>query len=205
MIFGELPVLMKMRYRLDDDEIISGSSDDNDRINALKRKREILNTSHGEDPLEESRRIGARARGARVTDQRVCEEPIRERVREHAPDSEDDEHVKEEEDKIVKDEDQEETGPVELSGLPPRKKRYVKVYGGAEPDEDIFTPDGRVRKRRPFSDREIGALKKGVAKYGKGCWAEIKNEYAEILRNRTTVMLKDKWRTMERKGEDKED
>lgn len=206
-IFGEKPILIKMRYRLADDEIVSDSSEDNDRIRTLKRKREILNKYHGDDPLEESRRIGAQARGARVSDHRVRETSTstREHVREHTREGNNDGKEKEDEEEIVQDNEQEEVGPLELSGLPPRKKMYVKVYGGAEPDEDIFTPDGRVKKRRPFTEREIGALKKGVAKYGKGCWAEIKSEYAEILRNRTTVQLKDKWRNMEKKGEDKEE
>lgn len=212
-IFGEPPILVKMKYRLADGESISDSSVNIDRptseptLQSLKRKREILGKYHGEDPLEESLRIGARARGTRVCDERVRDENTRDDVGEHTRDDKKEgaEGGEVEEAEIAEDDEQEEVGPLELSGLPPRKKMYVKVYRGAEPDQDVFTSDGRVKKRRPWTEREIGALKKGVAKYGKGSWAEIKNEYAEILRNRTTVQLKDKWRNMERKGEDKEE
>ncbi len=215
-IFGDIPFLVKKKYRMADGDNDSDSTDvarnaSERRLQALKRKREILNKYHGDDPLEESRRIAAQARGARVRDEgsRAKDVPVRDvHVREGSNHEEDEQHGdngNEEEDEIVEDDEQEEVGPLELSGLPPRKKMYVKIYRGAEPDADVYTADGRVKKRRPWSDREIGALKKGVAKFGKGCWAEIKNEYAEILRNRTTVQIKDKWRNMERKGEDKED
>ncbi|GAX09663.1 hypothetical protein FisN_19Lh130 [Fistulifera solaris] len=217
-IFGDRPFLVKKKYRMADGDYHSDSTyiartASERRLQALKRKREILNKYHGDDPLEESRRIAAQARGARVRDEgsRDKDVPVRDvHVRERSDHEEDEQHgdngnEEEEEEEIVEDDEQEEVGPLELSGLPPRKKMYVKIYRGAEPDEDVYTADGRVKKRRPWSDREIGALKKGVAKFGKGCWAEIKNEYAEILRNRTTVQIKDKWRNMERKGEDKED
>ncbi len=214
-IFGDRPFLVKKKYRMADSDNYSDSTDiartaSDRRLQALKRKREILYKYHGDDPLEESRRIAAQARGARVRDEgsRAGDVPVRDvHVRERSDQEHDDQRGDNgnEEEEIVEDDEQEEVGPLELSGLPPRKKMYVKIYRGAEPDEDIYTADGRVKKRRPWSDREIGALKKGVAKFGKGCWAEIKNEYAEILRNRTTVQIKDKWRNMERKGEDKED
>lgn len=258
VIFDEPPILMKLNYRLPDGDSVSDSSVNIEcastgrTLQSLKRKREILGKYHGEDPLEESIRIGAQARRVRVRDKGTGEhdgetvdgaQERRVRVRyedEHDGEKEDraqarrarvryeetDEHNGEKEDGAqarrvrVRDEDrgQENAGrdddeedteheasrPLELSGLPPRKKKYVKVYGGVEPDEDVYTPDGRVKKRRPFTEREVGALKKGVAKFGKGSWAEIKQEYAEILRNRTTVQLKDKWRNMEKKGEDKD-
>ncbi len=190
VIFGEEPILMKIKYRLNDRD---GDSDTSHRppMQDLKRKREILAKDHGDDPLEESRRIGARAQGLRDRNN----EPD-----EHAADDDDGAAGGGEE--IQEERANEENEPLELSGLPPRKKMYVKVYGGVEPDEDVFTPDGRVRKRRPWTDGEIVALQVGVQKFGKGCWADIKQEYAETLRNRTTVQLKDKWRNIERISED---
>ena len=46
------------------------------------------------------------------------------------------------------------------------------------------------RAKRPFTFEEMDAIKNGVQKYGAGKWKEIKDEYNNILRDRTTVNIK---------------
>jgi hypothetical protein len=82
---------------------------------------------------------------------------------------------------------------------PARKRRanpFPKTYKGPLPDAGVFDEEGKVTKRQRWSDEEKGAVKRGVKKYGVGKWVKIKENYANILRNRTHVQCKDCWRTM---------
>ena len=56
-------------------------------------------------------------------------------------------------------------------------------------------------KRKKFTEEEKGAIKLGVQRFGFGKWAQIKEYYAEELKDRTSVNIKDCYRTMQRKGE----
>ena len=56
-------------------------------------------------------------------------------------------------------------------------------------------------KRKKFTEEEKGAIKLGVQRFGFGRWAQIKEYYAEELMDRTSVNIKDCYRTMQRKGE----
>ena len=60
---------------------------------------------------------------------------------------------------------------------------------------------GGVLKRKKFTEEEKGAIKLGVQRFGFGKWAQIKEYYAEELMDRTSVNIKDCYRTMQRKGE----
>ena len=55
--------------------------------------------------------------------------------------------------------------------------------------------------RLAWTTEEKTAVKQGILKYGVGKWGQIKSEYAEILRRRTAVNIKDCFRTMQKRGE----
>jgi Myb-like DNA-binding domain len=77
----------------------------------------------------------------------------------------------------------------------------LKMYSGPPPDEGIFDEKGNVVRRHMWTEEEIAALLLGLDKYGIGKWVHIKQDYAYILRNRTAVQIKDKFRTMKKTGE----
>jgi Myb-like DNA-binding domain len=76
-----------------------------------------------------------------------------------------------------------------------------RTYTGPPPDEGIFDDKGNVVKRHPWNEEETAALLSGLQNYGLGKWAQIKQEYGYILRNRHSVQLKDKYRNMKKNGE----
>lgn len=57
------------------------------------------------------------------------------------------------------------------------------------------------RGRKRFTDDEKTAIKLGVQKFGFGKWAQIKAYYRSELRDRTSVNIKDCYRTMMRNNE----
>lgn len=52
-------------------------------------------------------------------------------------------------------------------------------------------------KRKRWTEEETASLRKGVEEHGTS-WKVIKAEYSEILYDRTTVDLKDKWRNIQK-------
>ncbi|PVU89896.1 hypothetical protein BB559_004886 [Furculomyces boomerangus] len=66
---------------------------------------------------------------------------------------------------------------------------------GAENKQQIHTP----KKRNFWTHPETEALIDGYKKYGNN-WVSIKNAYPEILRNRSNVDLKDKFRVLKKNG-----
>ncbi|ONK65540.1 uncharacterized protein A4U43_C07F38150 [Asparagus officinalis] len=55
------------------------------------------------------------------------------------------------------------------------------------------------RKKKWWTEEEEHTLRKGVKKYGVGKWALIKESYPDILEERSSGDLKDKWRNITRK------
>lgn len=189
-------------------------------LETLKRRRDALNKNHGDDPLSESRKLAAATKShAKTTSdvvpgKNVLYQGKKSNIVVQFDDSDDEE---EEDD----DDDDGEGGTggnesrVRLPRLP-KKRRIMKspaatkegassggskIYTGPPPDEGIFDANGNVLQRHPWEDEEILALVSGIEKYGLGKWVHIKQEYGYILRNRTTVQLKDKYRNMKKNGE----
>lgn len=87
-------------------------------------------------------------------------------------------------------------------------KRKAKYNGADIPKEPnqvqppavAHKPDGSRKKMR-FSEAEKEAIRQGVLKFGVGKWAQTKAAHEVTLRNRTSVMIKDCYRTMCKKGE----
>ena len=168
----------------------------------LRQGRTDLATQHGEDPLDESREIAAQAKRQRDTSEGGDPE---------SPDFASSKRVKPMlaiSQELDKDDEEDEEERARLSEIP-EKLRSAKVkrspataFRGQDPDEGIFDAStGLVLKRRRWSEEEKTAVKEGVRKHGVGHWVKIKDEYADILRNRTAIQIKDCWRTMTKRNE----
>ena len=178
------------------------SSVDGKDVQALQAGRENLREGHGQDPLEESREIAADAGlGLVKFDEPMT--PSLKRMREveaEIPLSQ----------QLEREDQEDEDERAKLSELPDkmstaRKKRRksdpAKMYRKVQPEDGIFDENGKVRRRRRWSEEEKRAVKEGVKKFGIGKWVQIKDEYSDILRNRTGVQIKDVWRTMQNNQE----
>jgi len=79
-----------------------------------------------------------------------------------------------------------------------KKRGGMTYYHGPPPDEGVFHELGNVRHRIPWSEAEtnciVSALKSDPTL--KGRWVAIKSMYGHILRNRTTIQIKDKYRNL---------
>jgi hypothetical protein len=184
-------------------------------LEELRIHRAALNTKHGDDPLAETLAAAAGAQGV-----------ARKRNHDEVNDGDENEDMYERDSKLLEkkrsairlqfqddideddEEDEDEPGNVTLSDLPNRAKAKAKAKSPARlaPDEGIFTSTGRVQRRRFWTEEETIAVKEGVINHGTGRWAEIKSEHEYILRNRTSVQIKDRWRSIlverKRKNED---
>jgi hypothetical protein len=93
---------------------------------------------------------------------------------------------------------------LESPGPPVTSTRSSRYYGprywGPPPDEGIFDANGNVIIRRPWTTDETNALLWGIEKCGVGKWVQVKNETGEALKNRSTIQLKEKHRTMKNQG-----
>mmetsp|Transcript_24540 Transcript_24540/g.44258 ORF Transcript_24540/g.44258 Transcript_24540/m.44258 type:complete len:248 (+) Transcript_24540:965-1708(+) len=100
--------------------------------------------------------------------------------------------------KVVFDSDESEGEAAALSEVPARY-RSPTTKRTARREICVSRKNSPRRKRFPFTDEEKNAIIDGARRFGVGKWAEIKSfrDYKDTLRNRSTVQLKDKWRTME--------
>ena len=65
----------------------------------------------------------------------------------------------------------------------------------------VNVPRSGGKKRKRWTDEEKEAVRQGIAQYGVGRWALIKSDWAMELRDRTSVQIKDCYRTMLKRGE----
>mmetsp|Transcript_8402 Transcript_8402/g.18944 ORF Transcript_8402/g.18944 Transcript_8402/m.18944 type:complete len:1013 (+) Transcript_8402:439-3477(+) len=69
----------------------------------------------------------------------------------------------------------------------------------------VNVPRSSGRKRKKWTEEEKDAVREGVEAYGVGRWAVIKSEWAMALQDRTSVQIKDCYRTMLKRGEISDD
>lgn len=53
-----------------------------------------------------------------------------------------------------------------------------------------------TKKRKRFTEEEDGAIRLGVERFGAGNWLQIKSYYPMELSDRSTINIKDRWRTL---------
>lgn len=92
--------------------------------------------------------------------------------------------------------------PIKLSKVPKRRKSKRVSTTGYQPDPGRFDESGRATRKVPFDEEEDNAIIAGIKdpNLGVGNWAGIKEKFAEILRNRTSVMIKDRYRVLLAQG-----
>ena len=65
----------------------------------------------------------------------------------------------------------------------------------------VNVPRSAGKKRKRWTDEEKDIVRKGIARHGVGHWAMIKSDWPMELRDRTSVQIKDCYRTMLKRGE----
>jgi hypothetical protein len=88
-----------------------------------------------------------------------------------------------------------------LSSSPKRRQDGGASSSRHRSGEDSSPYRSGIRKRRAFTEEEKDVIRGGVETFGIGHWAEIKAHYFVILRHRTSVQIKDCYRTMVKKNE----
>ncbi|KAG5830690.1 hypothetical protein ANANG_G00313310 [Anguilla anguilla] len=64
-------------------------------------------------------------------------------------------------------------------------------------EEALFSGFKRTRRsvrKKAWTEEESEWVRQGVAKYGEGSWAKIRDRFP--FKGRTSVNIKDRWRTM---------
>jgi hypothetical protein len=179
----------------------------NSDIETLKRFRDELGKNHGDDPREEARRLAAQATQGRRNP------PPAATIPNHSI-----EHDERSSKKTISrgsfyeikkshtslqfsDSDDEVASPYPDSDRDENDARHQrKRLKFAPPDEGRFDSTGRVLVKIKFTEEEDEALKEGIKLFGVGKWAKIKYKFPEVLRNRTSVMIKDRYRNLLKQG-----
>lgn len=162
---------------------------------ALQDGMNTLNSNHGADPLAESLAMAQQAAGVPRETRSAVSTPMaavvtqKRRVAETFSDSE-------------TEDDEEFRGDIRLKTVKRRRKSSV-AEAVPQPDEGLFNEYGKVNYRKAWTAEEKAAVYQGVQEYDLGQWAAIKRDrrFAYILRNRTSMQIKDCWRTMHKKNE----
>lgn len=174
----------------DDDEISEAQS----KVEKLKQTRQAL-SEKVKDPLEESvaRAAALPARQEKASPKKQGEimgkllEKKASAVQLEFEDSDDE--LSEAED-----------GDLKMSKVPERLKRTEK----SKPSPINIQLPGQQSgptKRKRFTEEEDQAILTGVERFGAGRWTEIKSEFPMELRDRNTVQIKDRYRTLTKSAE----
>lgn len=184
----------------------------------LQKERTNLVVNHGDDPLQVSTALAEEARDAkRVKTEVTFELPVEKDVEVYHQnntsefglfDDSSDEEKEEPETAQSNNTPSHETElglpniPMLAPGGPPTATTVDEAnnpfYIGPQPDAGVFDSKGNVLIKRPWTEEETNALIFGMRTFGPGRWVQIKNLYGDIFKNRSSVMLKDKFRNLRR-------
>mmetsp|Transcript_32037 Transcript_32037/g.64338 ORF Transcript_32037/g.64338 Transcript_32037/m.64338 type:complete len:616 (-) Transcript_32037:223-2070(-) len=95
-------------------------------------------------------------------------------------------------------------GGVELSSVPKRVEVNKASKNQSPPLREVNASPASTKgqkKRKRFTEIEDAAIKNGIKHFGDGKWAAIKAHYAVQLKDRTSVQIKDRVRTLRQNGE----
>ncbi len=90
------------------------------------------------------------------------------------------------------DSDDSEGEAVALSEVPARYEHAKSFQAFPE----IHVQPHPPKKRKKFTAEEDGAIREGIRQFGAGHWAQIKANFAIVLKDRDAVAIKDRWRTI---------
>lgn len=185
---GTQSVLMKLQYTIEPGSVIAEIL----QVDPENRRQKTLNYSQGESSIydtdDEENNVSIKEPSDMDGEKPHLrtEGPNKEVV--HRPTLE---IVEEEDEDMAQEESLEQT-----QSKRPAKRQRTPLNADVPPDPGIFDEKGRVLRRLPWTDIEKECVQEGVEKFGVGHWVLIKKEYAQVLRNRTTVQIKDCWRTI---------
>lgn len=174
-----------------DDE---GEGENENTLDRLKRSREAL-MKNVKDPLEEcvqkaqsARTRTARAKQVATESTSTVSTPNFRKKKTTSyklafTDSEEDD-----------DNDHAQGKGITLSKVPEPFKQKVDVT--PKKIEVLISAKTKQSKRNKFTDIEDAAIRTGVERFGAGRWADIKSYYHIDLADRSSVQIKDRWRTL---------
>jgi len=83
---------------------------------------------------------------------------------------------------------------LKMSKVPERLKAKEESKPAVKPIQVAASP--RPGKRKRFTKEEDDAIMKGIERFGPGQWANIKSHHPMELKDRSTVQIKDRYRTL---------
>jgi hypothetical protein len=178
----------------DDDDEDDGMSEAQSKVKKLKQTRQALSRKV-KDPLEESvaRAAALPARQEKASPKKAGEvmgkllEKKASAVHLEFADSE--EELSEAE-----------GGDLKISQVPERLKR-AEDSKPAPINIQLPGQQSGPAKRKRFTEEEDQAILTGVERFGAGKWTEIKSTFPMELRDRNTVQIKDRYRTLTKSAE----
>lgn len=88
-----------------------------------------------------------------------------------------------------------------MSAVPERLKPEVNHSAPHPVQIHVDHQRPAPKKRKRFTEIEDRAIKNGVERFGLGKWTEIKSHFSMELKDRDTIQIKDRYRTMSKSAE----